>query len=576
MQPGGFDALMAQLDAGTKPQSEVAANLINTPGALQQIVQAGSPVGSLGGLEDWVAENAGNLLSGENDYRKGRIAERQAAGVEPSDGPIDWNAIMYDLNAPKRERGVEFEGPIDWNGIGGAINGAFGGIGEAFSAPAPRVVTPMRDIPTNNGGLVERTKPQGVVDPQTGFVLDPGTNTWYRPDFTPMPERLTAAPAAPKPSGIEPATPSFDFSSFDIAGPLQGLAAGIDAEKRRLAAGENPAANVDLPRPRPQRPGEEPAVRPAMAVDPWTEEVMPPSNVNPAPAEPKEPTVWDRAVDMAGGAMGNTLLGGAVKTLFPDFWNGAGDMMKGNGTMGTLGPDPFADFDTSQSSGGGAIMPADFIDLNHNGIDDRTEGYVPPAAHPAASAPQINYGSAMFPNMPPYNPGVSNEWQYFRPQGYAEGGLVQYAEGGEVAAAVSQSPNGAPMGGLDPRITIIADAEDALTGESANPDEALALFVKSFGPDALAMLKAQVQSGMTLRGHQRKKPRMAKGRFIEGAGGPTDDAIPAVIDGGQPAALSDGEFVVPAAAVRGAGEGDKNKGAAKLEQLSAMLAGSEQ
>lgn len=42
----------------------------------------------------------------------------------------------------------------------------------------------------------------------------------------------------------------------------------------------------------------------------------------------------------------------------------------------------------------------------------------------------------------------------------------------------------------------------------------------------------------------------AEGGEIEGPGGPTDDAIPAVIDGEIPAALSDGEFVMTAAAVK--------------------------
>ncbi len=589
MGEGGFDALMAQLDAGTVPRSEAAANLLNTPGALDQIVQAGSPIGSVGGLDEWLLENGGNFLAGENDYREGRIAERQAAGVEPSEGPIDWNAVLYDLNGPVRERGVEFEGPVDWGGIGNAIGGAFGGISDALSAPAPRLARELQNIPTNNGGLVERDR-RGTVDPQTGFVLDPQTGTYYRPDYAPVPDRLPTeivAPVTAETPVQAPFTPSVNFSGFDAIG---GLGQGFAAEQRRLAGIDSNGlpANPDLPRARPAHGTTVPVQE-----DPY---YMPPSAVNPAPAEPlegmvpgarpitaaaaEEPTVWDRAVDMAGGAMGNTLLGGAVKSLFPDFWYGAGETVKGNGGGGTLGPSSTESLspltDGSQSNGGGSGLTG-FIDMNGNGIDDRLEGYMfPPVGQPSVP-PRINYGNAVFPDMPPYNPGVSDEWQYFRPQGYAHGGLVHYAEGGEVAAVASQSPNGTPpIGGLDPRITIIADAEDALEGESPNPEEAIALFVQMFGQDALEILKTNVQSGMTLRGYQRKKPRMAKGRFIEGAGGPTDDAIPAVIDGEQPAALSDGEFVLPAAAVRGAGDGDKNKGAAKLEQLSAMLAGSEQ
>ena len=600
MGPGGFDALMAQLEATTTPQSVAAAQLLTDPGALDAVMATGFPTGAIDGLGDWLSE--------QNDYRHGKIAERQAAGVTPSEGPIDWNAVLYDLNAPKRERGVEFEGPIDWNGIGGAISGAFGGIADALGSPAPRLIQPQRDVPTNNGGLVERD-PRGTIDPDTGFVLDPETGTYYRPDYAPAPDRLPteAPPAVPVVAQQPPPSiPMPNLSGFDALGPL---GQGIEAEWRRLDSGANGLPlSPNMPRPRPERSGEVPA-RPALAVDPWSGD-MPPSNTNPSPAEEllpgmvpgaqpiqpaeeKEPTVWDRAVDMAGGAMENTLLGGAVKSLFPDFWYGAGETFKGNGN--SVGAerlqdqgngldywgDPTSPRQAHQGSSDGSSAGPDreqlvgFIDLNGNGIDDRLEGYTPTPSGPIppAVAPQINYGNAFFPDMPPYNPGVSAEWQYFRPKGYAGGGLVEYAEGGAVEAVASQSPNGAPMGGLDPRITIIADAEDALEGESPNPEEAIALFVQMFGQDALEILKTNVQSGMTLRGYQRKKPRMAKGRFIEGEGGPTDDAIPAVIDGERPAALSDGEFVLPAAAVRGAGDGDKNKGAVKLEQLSAMLAG---
>jgi hypothetical protein len=45
------------------------------------------------------------------------------------------------------------------------------------------------------------------------------------------------------------------------------------------------------------------------------------------------------------------------------------------------------------------------------------------------------------------------------------------------------------------------------------------------------------------------------GRRISGPGGPKDDAIPAVIDGVTPAALSDGEFVMPVSVTVGA-DGD--------------------
>jgi len=65
--------------------------------------------------------------------------------------------------------------------------------------------------------------------------------------------------------------------------------------------------------------------------------------------------------------------------------------------------------------------------------------------------------------------------------------------------------------------------------------------------------------------------QLAVGGYIEGPGTGTSDSIPAAIyqDGGrvQEAALSDGEFVMTEAAVKGAGGGDRDRGAAKMYQM---------
>jgi hypothetical protein len=63
----------------------------------------------------------------------------------------------------------------------------------------------------------------------------------------------------------------------------------------------------------------------------------------------------------------------------------------------------------------------------------------------------------------------------------------------------------------------------------------------------------------------------AQGGYIQGPGTGKSDSIPAAIyqDGGrvQEARLSDGEFVMTADAVRGAGGGNRNAGAAKMYQM---------
>lgn len=60
-------------------------------------------------------------------------------------------------------------------------------------------------------------------------------------------------------------------------------------------------------------------------------------------------------------------------------------------------------------------------------------------------------------------------------------------------------------------------------------------------------------------------------RLVLGHGGPKEDKIPASIDGVQEARLSNGEFVMTAAAVKNAGDGDMELGAKRLMDLNEML-----
>lgn len=59
----------------------------------------------------------------------------------------------------------------------------------------------------------------------------------------------------------------------------------------------------------------------------------------------------------------------------------------------------------------------------------------------------------------------------------------------------------------------------------------------------------------------------AGGGPISGPGGGLDDSIPAIIDGRQPAALSSGEFVVPAHAVSALGNGSTEEGVRQLDSM---------
>jgi hypothetical protein len=486
----------------------------------------------------------------------------------------------------ERAGGAPFEGPVDWEGIGAAIfggqsaaerdaallagrtgynpGGRYTGPGSAAavkSAADPNSYSPLNvtepfdwaefNAYTNSEAF---GKPQ--VDPQTGFIRDPETGTYYRPDLLPSEEtRLAENPIASQ-------LPSF--------APLEGLIAGIQAEGDRWNSAD--ASLPPMPRP---RPAYAPQGIDAMAVPlPGQTEGGAPIEIevrggngieesdearyareNPV-AEPKKKTVFDQVVEGAGGLLESTALGGAVKTLFPDVWYGAGESIKsmddgltyGGGNITGPGSTWFEYMAqngslSEQSPGGYYPPPPPFPDANHNGIDDRLEGFTG----------GVSWGTrtAQFPNMPPYDPGRSNEWKYFTGPGYAEGG--------EVDASAQ-----------DPRMNLIADAEDVLediaAGQPPSPDDAeiLKAFVAQFGDDALRALNDQVKGGMKMRGKR-------DARMVEGPGTGTSDSIPAVIDGNQPAALSDGEFVIPAAAVAAAGKGDREKGAAQLQALSDML-----
>ena len=60
---------------------------------------------------------------------------------------------------------------------------------------------------------------------------------------------------------------------------------------------------------------------------------------------------------------------------------------------------------------------------------------------------------------------------------------------------------------------------------------------------------------------------MSKGRYLGGATDGMADEIPAMIDGEQPAMLSDGEFVIPADVVSHLGNGNSDAGAEELETM---------
>lgn len=155
------------------------------------------------------------------------------------------------------------------------------------------------------------------------------------------------------------------------------------------------------------------------------------------------------------------------------------------------------------------------------------------------------------------------------------GGMPQMPAGGPPMAGIAQgvqvppvapaAPMGVPMdapmpgGGQsspdDQKLIQLAAA--AMTGKIPNGEKILQLFVAKFGPGALKQLQEMINP----------QPSENVGRLMQGPGTGTSDSIPAVIDGHQPAALSTGEFVVPAKAVRNLGGGSTEAGANKLQSM---------
>ena len=64
---------------------------------------------------------------------------------------------------------------------------------------------------------------------------------------------------------------------------------------------------------------------------------------------------------------------------------------------------------------------------------------------------------------------------------------------------------------------------------------------------------------------------LAQGRYLNGNSDGMADAVPATINNNQPAALSDGEFVVPADVVSHLGNGNSNAGAKTLDEMMARV-----
>lgn len=140
-----------------------------------------------------------------------------------------------------------------------------------------------------------------------------------------------------------------------------------------------------------------------------------------------------------------------------------------------------------------------------------------------------------------------------KPVTYADGGIV-----GSIDPAMAQTgfQNGNLSYSNDQMKEITNLTVAAIKGEVGNAESIIQQFISIFGQEEFNRLVQALGQGAP-----------ADEGPVSGPGGPRDDSIPAVINGMQPARLSDGEYIIPADAVAGIGDGDPELGNERLNQM---------
>ena len=171
----------------------------------------------------------------------------------------------------------------------------------------------------------------------------------------------------------------------------------------------------------------------------------------------------------------------------------------------------------------------------------------------------------------------------------ADTGLRLFAEGGNVAGDQKQALNlnnsgnvagsNVGIGGLNLNTGQmgVSPADLAAAAIAAKPKTPPMKLVMGRGMMPVGAIEAGPAAnysrnlggrGYTFKGKQYGMPGYAEGGYLKGPGDGMSDDIPATINGEQPAALADGEFVVPADVVSHLGNGSSEAGS---KQLYAMM-----
>jgi hypothetical protein len=273
--------------------------------------------------------------------------------------------------------------------------------------------------------------------------------------------------------------------------------------------------------------------------------------------EQTQRAVWSAAEALAAPRSGTT----TTRTTSTRDPNWSPSMMEGSpssSSRSTSSRDRDEGRSTSSKSGSNSG--------SSGGIDGVIGTYNPPTQAQIDAMYAPYFKPAVFPPAG-YNPGVTAEFNYFPGSGPAVPAAP--ATGGATTPAPAVNP------ALNWFNSFAAKLGDRKTKEAAKKvmADAKTSFYDLFRRyrDTLGRNAAPTAEGwqtyLSGRGYA-QGGSVSEPRLVLGKGGPTSDSIPAKIDGRTEARLSNGEFVMTAAAVRGLGGGDYGKGAEALMRLN--------
>ena len=151
-------------------------------------------------------------------------------------------------------------------------------------------------------------------------------------------------------------------------------------------------------------------------------------------------------------------------------------------------------------------------------------------------------------------------------KGFAQGGIAQFTNGGSTGG---KSTDYKAMYGPDTTSKVMSDGRIGLYKNRGST-----LFKILPAEDASIMDKIKSQAAPIMEAFGFEEGGMAELKNPQYLNGATDgmaDEIDASIEGEQPAALSDGEFVIPADVVSHLGNGNSDAGAKVLEKMMARV-----